>query len=398
MVILTTPDQTEAHQNKGEENSLNNGSLGPTSHGDFPVVRISDFLKKSYYSRSSLTGLTNQNLLFIDKIGLTSWDGFTTKHWTFSFGMVTWRGFFKFWTCTLVNSFGIDNDINITPFPTFWKSLYQHPTVPMKQVNTNKNRTPARKFGTLCWNFLLSWSANKHFEHTQSKNYLVVPICLKNMLVKLKHLFLTSGNDKSKHVSKPPSQLIVEKTADFRNWLWYNHPTLKHNMVVIKMEHHQISMDMNGLVEVIESQELGRQRMTLPTTTERHSPANSCVVDKLISWTFWDWSFFIKSWNLIISPTWKLDLTTSTTGLGASRSTVTTCFSSSFSTLPALLMLVERRAATWAANQVFLCCFDKMKDSSYVKITTTDWKTGTMKATNKSPQKFATTHTYICSV
>ena len=180
--------------------------------------------------------------------------------------MVTWRGFFKFWTCTLVNSFGIDNDINITPFPTFWKSLYQH---------------PARKFGTLCWNFLLSWSANKHFEHTQSKNYLVVPICLKNMLVKLKHLFLTSGNDKSKHVSKPPSQLIVEKTADFRNWLWYNHPTLKHNMVVIKMEHHQISMDMNGLVEVIESQELGRQRMTLPTTTKRHSPP---TVVLLISW------------------------------------------------------------------------------------------------------------------
>lgn len=54
-------------------------------------------------------------------------------------------------------------------------------------------------------------------------------------------------------------------------------------MVVIKMEHHQISMDMNCLAEVIESQELGRQRMTLPTTTERHSPPNSCVVDKLIS-------------------------------------------------------------------------------------------------------------------
>ena len=228
MAILTSPDQTEANQNKGEENGLKpspyflwHGSLGPTSHGDFPVVRISDFhgLKKSYYSRSSLTGLTNQNLLFRNKIGPTSWDGFTTKHWTFSFGMVTWRGYFKFWKCTLVNSFGIDNDINITPFPTFWKSLYQHPTVPMKQVNTNKNRTPARKFGTLCWFFLLSWSANKHFEHAQSKNYLVVPICLKNMLVKLKPLFLTSGNDKSKHVSKPPSQLIVEKTADFRNWL-----------------------------------------------------------------------------------------------------------------------------------------------------------------------------------
>lgn len=116
---------SEANQNKGEENSLNNGSMGPT-----------------YYSRSSLTGLTNQNLLFRDKIALTSWDCFTTKHWTFSFGMETWRGFFKFWTCTQVNSFGIDNDISITPFPTFWKSLYQHPTVPMKQVNTNKNRTP----------------------------------------------------------------------------------------------------------------------------------------------------------------------------------------------------------------------------------------------------------------
>lgn len=163
-------------------------------------------------------------------------------------------------------------------------------------------------------------------------------------------------------------------------------------MVVIKVEHHQISMDMNGLVEVIESQELGLWDDS-PTITKRHCPPNSCVVDVDIS-KLLRLNFLIKSWNLIISPTWKLDLTTSTTGLGASRSTVTTCFSSSFSTLPALLVLVERRAATWAANQVFLCCFDKMKDSSYVKITTTDWKTGTMKATNKILQKNCN-HTHI---
>ena len=217
------------------------------------------------------------------------------------------------------------------------------------------------------------------------------------MLVKLKHLLLSSGNDKSKHVSKPPSQLIVEKTADFRNWLVIQPPYPEtygcHN------NQNGTSSNQHGherLVEVIESQELGLWDDS-PTITKRHCPPNSCVVDVDIS-KLLRLNFLIKSWNLIISPTWKLDLTTSTTGLGASRSTVTTCFSSSFSTLPALLVLVERRAATWAANQVFLCCFDKMKDSSYVKITTTGWKTGTMKATNKSPQKFATTHTYICSV
>ena len=232
--------------------------------------------------------------------------------------------------------------------------------------------------------------------HTQSKNYLVVPICLKNMLVKLKHLFLTSETTNPNTFQNHLASWSL-KNSRLSKLTVIQPPYLKHNMVVIKMEHHQISMDMNGLVEVIESQELGRQRMTLPTTTKRHSPP---TVVLLISWyleTFETEVFYQKLKSHHLS---HLEVGSHHVHhrLGASRSTVTMWFSSSFSTLPALLMLVERRAATWAANQVFLCCFDEMKDSSYVRITTTDWKTGKMEATNKSPQKnckYTNTHIHL---